>query len=121
MPFVLKRLDSLAGKRVLITGGSSGIGLACAHELTARGARVALLARGEHALRDAAASLDGAAEVVAADVSDTDAMCGALNYVAQALGGVDAVVANAAAAAYGRLSRCRRASTAARSTSACLA
>ena len=98
---MLKRPDSLAGKRVLITGGSSGIGLACAHELIARGARVALLARGDEALREAAASLDGAVEVVVADVSDTDAMRHALHEAAQALGGVDAVVANAAAAAYG--------------------
>lgn len=51
---------SLTGRRVLITGGSSGIGLACARELTARGAKVALLARGEDALRQAAASLDRA-------------------------------------------------------------
>lgn len=92
--------NSLAGKRVVITGGSSGIGLACARELTARGARVALLARGDEALAQAAASLDGAA-VVVADVSDAGAMQRALGEAAQALGGLDAVVANAAASAYG--------------------
>ncbi|HEV2060520.1 MAG TPA: SDR family NAD(P)-dependent oxidoreductase [Solirubrobacteraceae bacterium] len=92
--------DSLAGKRVLITGGSSGIGLACARELTGRGARVALLARGDEALAQAAASLEGAA-VVVADVSDAGAMQRALGEAAQALGGLDAVVANAAASAYG--------------------
>lgn len=96
----LKPSHSLAGKRILITGGSSGIGLACARELKAGGARVALLARGDEALRQAAESLDGAA-TVAADVSDADAMQGALHQAAQALGGIDAVVANAAAAAFG--------------------
>jgi NAD(P)-dependent dehydrogenase (short-subunit alcohol dehydrogenase family) len=92
---------SLSGKRVLITGGSSGIGLACAHALTARGARVALLARGDDALQEAASALDGGAPVIMADVSDPDAMQRALTEAAQALGGVDAVVANAAAAVYG--------------------
>lgn len=96
----MERSDALAGKRVLITGGSSGIGLACARELKARGARVALLARGGEALEQAAQSLEGAA-IVAADVSDADAMQRALGEATQALGGIDAVVANAAAAAYG--------------------
>jgi NAD(P)-dependent dehydrogenase (short-subunit alcohol dehydrogenase family) len=100
MSHVTERPDSLAGKRVLITGGSSGIGLACAHELAARGARVALLARGDEALQEAATSL-GAAHVVTADVSDPDAMQRALSDVVQALGAVDAVIANAAAAVYG--------------------
>jgi NAD(P)-dependent dehydrogenase (short-subunit alcohol dehydrogenase family) len=95
------RRRAVAGKRVLITGGSSGIGLACAHELTARGARVALLARGDEALQEAVAALDGAAQVITGDVSDPVAMRHALTEAAQALGGVDAVVANAAAAVYG--------------------
>ena len=102
MPDVTPRPDRLTGMRVLVTGGSSGIGLACAHELVARGARVALLARGEDGLREAAASLDGGAPVVGADVSDADAMRRALSDAAQALGGgLDAVVANAAASVYG--------------------
>ena len=96
-----ERSATLAGKRVLITGGSSGIGLACAHGLAARGARVALLARGAAALREAAGALDGEAHIVVADVSDADAMQRALAQTAQALGGVDVVVANAAAAVYG--------------------
>jgi NAD(P)-dependent dehydrogenase (short-subunit alcohol dehydrogenase family) len=93
--------DAVAGKRVLITGGSSGIGLACAHELTARGARVALLARGDEALEQAAAALDGAVKVLTADIVDPIAMQRALAEAAQALGGLDAVIANAAAAVYG--------------------
>jgi len=72
MPYEMTRRHAVAGKRVLITEGSSGIGLACARGLTARGARVALLARDDEALRGAAASLDDPAEVVVADVSDVD-------------------------------------------------
>lgn len=42
---VLKPSYDLGGKSVLISGGSRGLGLALAHEFTARGARVMLLAR----------------------------------------------------------------------------
>lgn len=91
----------LTGRRVLITGGSSGIGLACAHELTSRGARVVLLARGEEGLERAAASMIPVPATVAADVSDVDALRAAVDRAAELLGGLDAVVANAAAAAVG--------------------
>jgi NAD(P)-dependent dehydrogenase (short-subunit alcohol dehydrogenase family) len=101
MSDVMTQRRSLTGKGVLITGGSSGIGLACAHELRARGASIALLARGEDALRQAAASLDGEAAVVVADVSDVAATRIAVDTAAELLGGLDVVIANAGAAAYG--------------------
>lgn len=96
-----RRPQPIAGRRVLITGGSSGIGLACARRLTAGGARVVLLARGEEGLREAAAALDRAPPTIAADVTDADAMRVALARAAELLGGVDVVVADAAGAAYG--------------------
>lgn len=49
--------DSLAGKVVLVTGGSQGIGLACAEEALAAGARVAIAARGRGALEEAESRL----------------------------------------------------------------
>ncbi|HEV2774850.1 MAG TPA: SDR family NAD(P)-dependent oxidoreductase [Solirubrobacteraceae bacterium] len=91
----------IAGQRVLITGGSSGIGLACAHALSARGARVVLLARGEDGLKRAAAGMAPAPPTVSADVSDVEALRSAVDRAAERLGGLDAVVANAAAAAVG--------------------
>jgi NAD(P)-dependent dehydrogenase (short-subunit alcohol dehydrogenase family) len=91
----------LVGRRVLITGGSSGIGLACAQELTVGGARVVLLARGAQALAQAAASLDPAPATLVADVTDAEAMRVAVRRASELLGGLDGVVANAAAAAYG--------------------
>ena len=45
------------GDHVIVTGGSSGIGLAVARELAARGAVVSLLARGQERLDQAAAGL----------------------------------------------------------------
>jgi NAD(P)-dependent dehydrogenase (short-subunit alcohol dehydrogenase family) len=93
---------AVAGRRVLVTGASSGIGLACAHELTARGARLVLLARGEAGLRAAAAQLDPQPHVVCADVTDVEALRDAIDRAADLLGGgLDVVVANAAAATVG--------------------
>ena len=91
----------MAGQRVLITGASSGIGLACARALSADGARLVLLARGEEGLRQAAATLDPPPPWIAADVTDVEALRAAVDEAANRLGGLDAVVANAAAATVG--------------------
>lgn len=91
----------LAGRRILLTGGSSGIGIACARDLTRHGARVVLLARAEHALQQAASSLHPSPATLTADVTDVDAIRDAVAQASALLGGLDAVVANAGAAAFG--------------------
>ena len=91
----------IRGMRVLITGGSSGIGLACAQDLSAAGANVVILARGEDALQQAAAQLDPPCAYVVADVADVDALRAAVDRAAGLLGGLDAVISNAGAATYG--------------------
>src|SRR5690349_22928039 len=53
----LNALFSLDGRHALVTGGSSGIGLAIARALGLQGARIVLAARGETALESAAAGL----------------------------------------------------------------
>ncbi|WP_298958174.1 SDR family oxidoreductase [uncultured Roseibium sp.] len=50
---------SLAGKRVLVTGASSGIGLACATVLAEAGGEVVLAARREEKLKEAVSALNG--------------------------------------------------------------
>src|SRR5919109_3656673 len=45
--------DALAGRSVLVTGGSMGIGFACAAAVLAAGGRVVIAARGEAALAEA--------------------------------------------------------------------
>lgn len=86
----------LAGKHALVTGAAAGIGLAAAGRLAHEGARVALLDVDEAALEHATAGLGGEALVVAADVSDEDAVEAAIGRVERAFGGLDVVVANAA-------------------------
>jgi NADP-dependent 3-hydroxy acid dehydrogenase YdfG len=83
-------VDELQGRRVLVTGASSGIGAATARAVAAAGGRVALLARREGPLRELAAALDGVA--VPADVVDVGATRAAVDRAAGGLGGLDAIV-----------------------------
>ena len=88
----------LHGRRVLITGGSRGIGFAVADALAAEGAAVGLVARDPAGLTEAAARLEPRGVPVAtavADVSDTPQLKQAVSEVAAALGGLDRLVANA--------------------------
>lgn len=89
---------------VLITGGSKGIGLACAAAFLQEGARVTLVARNPDTLDSARKSLRDAApagaqvHTVAADLTDASAAAAALAQ-AQALGGPIDVLVNSAGAA----------------------
>jgi NAD(P)-dependent dehydrogenase (short-subunit alcohol dehydrogenase family) len=90
----------LEGKRCVVTGGSSGIGLATARWLLEAGARVAICARGAARLGDAASVLRrdfGADRVIdmPVDVLDTQAVQGFAAIVREAWGGTDALVNNA--------------------------
>jgi short-subunit dehydrogenase len=91
-------------KRVIITGASSGIGLSAAREFACEGADVALLARSPEGLERAAqqARDHGAtAHVIPVDLTDREAAEQAVAEAIERLDGVDVVVTNAAASAYG--------------------
>lgn len=84
-------------RRVAITGGASGIGLACAKLFHDSGASIGLIGRSRDRLETAAASLRvsrGHSQVVIADadVSDEQAVTTAIDAIAAGLGGLDALV-----------------------------
>src|SRR5688500_20067879 len=91
----------LAGTAALVTGGGSGIGLACARHLLADGASVTITGRSAGRLEDAAADLRAAApagaevQLVACDVGDEDALAAAVATAAAPAGGLHLAVANA--------------------------
>ncbi|TWP34684.1 SDR family oxidoreductase [Leekyejoonella antrihumi] len=85
----------LAGKTVLVTGASSGVGLATARMLLAEGARVAGCARDVDRLRSALGGAPDPVHAVACDVLDQAAVTTFVTSTVDRWGGVDAVVCNA--------------------------
>jgi NADP-dependent 3-hydroxy acid dehydrogenase YdfG len=80
----------LTGRRVLVTGASSGIGEATARAVVAAGGRVALVARRSEVVEALADELGGVA--APADVTDLAALTAAVDRAADHLGGLDGVV-----------------------------
>jgi 3-oxoacyl-[acyl-carrier protein] reductase len=96
----------LRGARALVTGASRGLGLAIADCLAAEGADVALLARGTQGLEAAAERVCRHGTRVltrSVDVTDHEALAAAVDSVADELGGLDRVVANAGGTVGGNL------------------
>ncbi len=83
----------LEGKRAIVTGGASGIGLAIGRRFAREGARVAVLDLNAEAGARAAAELGGSAHAV--DVADGAAVDRAVDAACGVLGGLDVVVNNA--------------------------
>lgn len=90
----------------MITGASSGIGLATARKAAGRGARVVLVARNADDLRQITNGIraaGGRAIYVAADVTDPEAMERVAEVAATEYGGFDTWINNAGIAVYGKL------------------
>ncbi len=87
----------LEGKVVLVTGGSKGIGFACASAFAAEGARIAISSRSRDNIERARADLKDALGV-AADLTDAEAADKMIDTVEDRLGPIDVLVNSAGAA-----------------------
>ena len=96
-------LSVLRGQRILITGAARGIGAALAERLASHGARLALVGLEPETMQEVAVRCGEGTFVSEADVSSNEQVTQAVNAAAEALGGVDVVVANAGIAAGGPL------------------
>ncbi len=85
----------LAGKKALITGGNSGIGLATARLFISEGAEVAITGRDQQKLDEAVAELGSKARGYRADVTVVEDRKKLFAELAKALGRLDIVFANA--------------------------
>lgn len=88
----------LTGKTALITGGSSGIGLAAARRLIADGARVAISGTDEAKLEQARRELGGETVAIRADVRSLADLKAMAKQAADAFGTIDILFANAGVA-----------------------
>ncbi len=84
----------LAGRTALVTGASRGIGLSCTRAFAAAGVRVAMLARGEAALRATAREIGIGAIPIVCDVARLDSVHQAVHEVETAFGDAPDIVVN---------------------------
>ena len=92
---LLNRGEVLKGKRVLITGGSSGIGFSIAEKFISEGARVVITGRNKTKLNNAVLQLGASATGITWDIADVAIISTKVKDVVEILGGIDILVNNA--------------------------
>jgi NAD(P)-dependent dehydrogenase (short-subunit alcohol dehydrogenase family) len=88
-------VDKLKGTRALITGATSGLGLAMARALAGAGARVAVTSRDGTRAEHTAEELGDGALAVELDVRDESSVSACVERALDRLGGIDMLVNNA--------------------------
>lgn len=82
--------DKLTGRRILVTGAASGMGLAIAQLFAEEGAKLALLDRNEQGVQSAASGINALG--LACDVADRGQVASIVGKAGEALGGIDGVI-----------------------------
>jgi short-subunit dehydrogenase len=90
----------ITGKRVIITGASSGIGRAVAQQLAPLGAKLVLAARSEDKLKAVADGLPGGALIVPTDITKDADRQNLVDRAVEHLGGLDVLINNAGIASW---------------------
>src|SRR5271163_3713354 len=88
-------MDRLKGKRALITGGTSGIGLETARQFLSEGARVAITGTNPATIEAARKELGAEVVILRADAADVGAQKTVAEAVREAFGGLDVLFVNA--------------------------
>ena len=88
-------MADLAGKRVIVTGGSTGIGAAIAERFLADGAKVCVWGQSQERLDAIVAKLPKLSAAISVDVADADAVDPAFARSLESLGGLDVLICNA--------------------------
>ncbi len=95
--------DALTGKIAFITGGGTGIGLACARMLIEAGAHVTIAGRRQDVLEQAAADLGEGADWLLCDVADEASVIAAVDQIVERHGALDLAVNAAGSGSGGNL------------------
>jgi NAD(P)-dependent dehydrogenase (short-subunit alcohol dehydrogenase family) len=88
-------MGQLSGKTALVTGGTSGIGLATARRFAEEGAQVFLTGRTQARVDEAVATIGGTARGVASDITRNDELDALADVIREHGAGLDVVFANA--------------------------
>jgi len=88
-------VNNIEGKVIIITGASSGIGEACARQLSARGAKLVLAARRVELLEELATELGGSAACKAVDVRRFAELDSLASFAIEQFGQIDVLINNA--------------------------
>src|SRR5690349_13198526 len=96
-------MDMLNGKAALVTGGTTGLGLAIAERFLAEGARVVVTGRDRALGERTEAALGSSARFLAADAADPEAVAASVDAAVEHLGGLDVLVNNAGVGVTARL------------------